>query len=211
MKPTAERKGETVEEFKLRIAAIIGDKREHIAGARLPHPLLVRVIIRAGEGENLLWELKQAVETLNPQKLLILVLDMKAKEYESFRTNVNPVFSVSLPKGPVRGFIGFGADWKPSFSPLQIPSGFFKGKNSFIDQLKFALRPVFESFGLEWQPPLGCEPMPRIIQKLVESGTARVLKVGGTALFVAGMALLLLWEYRYDIQKLIETVRTFFH
>jgi hypothetical protein len=33
---------ETVEEFKLRIAAIIGGKSEHISGAPRPHPLLVR-------------------------------------------------------------------------------------------------------------------------------------------------------------------------
>jgi hypothetical protein len=38
-----QRKVETVEEFKLRIAAIVGDKLEHIAGARPPHPLLVRL------------------------------------------------------------------------------------------------------------------------------------------------------------------------
>jgi hypothetical protein len=33
---------ETVEEFKLRIAAIIGAKPEHIAGTPRPNPLLVR-------------------------------------------------------------------------------------------------------------------------------------------------------------------------
>jgi hypothetical protein len=33
---------ETTEDFKARIAAIIGDKSEHIAGARPPHPLLLR-------------------------------------------------------------------------------------------------------------------------------------------------------------------------
>jgi len=33
---------ESSEEFKARIAAIIGDKTEHIAGARRPHPMLVR-------------------------------------------------------------------------------------------------------------------------------------------------------------------------
>jgi len=33
---------ETTEDFKLRIAAIVGDKTGHIAGARRPHPLLVR-------------------------------------------------------------------------------------------------------------------------------------------------------------------------
>jgi hypothetical protein len=33
---------ETTEDFKTRIAAIIGDKTEHIPGARRPHPMLVR-------------------------------------------------------------------------------------------------------------------------------------------------------------------------
>jgi hypothetical protein len=85
------------------------------------------VIIRAGGGENRLWEMKQAVETLNPQKVLILVLQMKAKHYESFRTKVNPVLGVSLPEGLTlrrhfgrfSGFIGFGADWKPNVLPLE--------------------------------------------------------------------------------------------
>jgi len=37
-----ERPVETIEDFKARIAAIIGDKSEHITGARRPHPMLVR-------------------------------------------------------------------------------------------------------------------------------------------------------------------------
>jgi hypothetical protein len=116
------------------------------------------VIIRAGVGKNLLWELKQAVETLNPQKVLILVLQMKAKHYEFFRTKANPVLGVSLPEGATLGqfggFIGFGADWKPSVLPLpRIPylrSSQFK---PYRQLFKFALRPVFESFDVEWQPP----------------------------------------------------------
>jgi hypothetical protein len=56
------------------------------------------VVIRAGVGENLLWEFKQAIETVDPQKLLILVLTMKVKHYESFRTKASEVLSVSLPK-----------------------------------------------------------------------------------------------------------------
>ena len=118
------------------------------------------VIIRAGVRENLLWELKQAVETLNPQKVLILVLEMKAKHYESFRT-VNPVLGVSLPdgttlwrrRGRVSGFIGFGADWKPSVFPIGVPYFRRDVYKPYRQLFKFALRPVFESFGLEWQPP----------------------------------------------------------
>jgi hypothetical protein len=54
------------------------------------------VIIRAGVGENLLWEAKEAIETLSPQKVLIFVFSMKAKHYESFRTRVTQTLGVSL-------------------------------------------------------------------------------------------------------------------
>ena len=120
------------------------------------------VVIRAGVGENLLWEAKHALETLNPQKLLILVLNMKAKDYESFCTKVNPLSGVSLPEGAtlpglsrrVSGFIGFAADWKPSFFPLRAAPFFRRGiYGRYRPLFKFALRPVFERFGLEWHPP----------------------------------------------------------
>jgi hypothetical protein len=121
------------------------------------------VVIRAGVGENVLWELTQAVRTLEPQKLLILVREMKAKDYESFRTEAKPILGVSLPERAiprrfgrvfgfrrVSGFISFAPDWKPSFLALKAP--YFRG-GSFKGLAKYALRPVFESFGLEWQPP----------------------------------------------------------
>lgn len=109
------------------------------------------VVIMAAIGENVLWELTQAVGTLEPQKLLILVLEMKAKDYESFRTKATPILGVSLPDPPtVTGFISFAADWKPSFLALKAP--YFRS-GSFKSRAKYALRPVFESSGLEWQPP----------------------------------------------------------
>jgi len=116
------------------------------------------VVIRAGVGENLLWELKHAVETLDPEKVLILVLHMKSENYEPFRTKVSTVLGVSLPEVAKRfrrgGFIAFAPDWKPNFWPLRAPyfrRGAFSGPNRAF--FKFALRPVFERFGLEWQPP----------------------------------------------------------
>lgn len=42
------------------------------------------VVIRAGTSEGLLWELKQAVQVMNPEKLLILILKMRKKHYEAF-------------------------------------------------------------------------------------------------------------------------------
>lgn len=118
------------------------------------------VIIRAGVEENLLWELSRCVEILNPQKLLILIPNMNAERYHSFCVKANSVLGISLPEGRelerfgrVSGFIGFAKDWKPSFFPLRAP--FFRRSVFKPDErlFKFALRPVFESFGLEWQPP----------------------------------------------------------
>jgi hypothetical protein len=111
------------------------------------------VVIMAAVGENVLWELTQAIEALEPQKLLILVLEMEPKDYESFRTKATPILGVSLPEratGRVSGFISFAADWKPSFLAFKAP--YFRS-GSFKSRAKYALRPVFESFGLEWQPP----------------------------------------------------------
>jgi hypothetical protein len=115
------------------------------------------VVIRAAAGENVLWELTQAFKILNPQKLLILLLDMKVRDYESFRTKANSILDVPLPELTrlrrywlVSGFIGFDAGWKPSFFALRAP--FFRG-GSFKRRCKYALKPVFESFGLEWQAP----------------------------------------------------------
>ena len=115
------------------------------------------VVIRAAAGENVLWELTQALKILNPQKLLILLLNMKVRDYESFRTRANSILDVPLPESTllrryrlVSGFIGFDAGWNPSFFALRAP--LFRG-GSFKRRCKYALKPVFESFGLEWHAP----------------------------------------------------------
>ena len=113
----------------------------------------VREILAHG-GENLFWELTQAVKILDPQKLLILLLNMKVKDYESFRARANSILHVPLPEWEywtrISGFFGFAADWKPSFFALKTP---FSRFGSVKARFKYALKPVFESFGLEWQPP----------------------------------------------------------
>ena len=110
------------------------------------------VVIRAAAGENVFWELTQAVKILNPQKLLILCLNMKVRDYESFRTRANSILDVPLPESTrfVSGFIGFDAGWNPIFLALRAP--FFR-VGSFKLLCKYTLKPVFENFGLEWQAP----------------------------------------------------------
>src|SRR5262245_2386293 len=130
------------------------------------------VVIRAAAGENVLWELTQALKILNPQKLLIFLLHMKVMDYESFRTRANSMLDVPLPEltrlrryRRISGFIGFAAGWKPSFFALRAP--FFRG-GSFKRRCKYALKPVFESFGLEWQaPPLSAQVLTLLCVSLI--------------------------------------------
>jgi hypothetical protein len=50
----------------------------------------------------------------------------------------------------ISGFISFAADWKPHLLALKAP---YLRSGSFKRLAKYALRPVFQSFGLEWRPP----------------------------------------------------------
>jgi hypothetical protein len=84
------------------------------------------VVIRAGHSTGLLWELKQAFESLDPTKLLILVLNMKKKDYAAFREEVSKMLGVAFPDAfrgfrRVSGFVRFSSDWTPNMLRLYAP------------------------------------------------------------------------------------------
>jgi hypothetical protein len=117
------------------------------------------IVIRAGTSGGLLWELKEAVQVVNPKKLLILILEMGRKDYESFREEADQIFKTIFPKfhdlkrfGTISGFVRFYLDWSPNFLPLRAPS-LAIGYKPYCTLFKFTLRPVFEEYGLEWKPP----------------------------------------------------------
>jgi len=118
------------------------------------------VVIRAGAGEGLIWELKEASMILSPQGLLILFLHMKKKHYESFRSMANSVFGASLPEaktiralGGISGFMSFSADWTPRFLRLHAPFFRRSAYKPYRRLFKFALKPVFEESGIKWESP----------------------------------------------------------
>jgi hypothetical protein len=118
------------------------------------------VVIRAGSGEGLTWELRQAAQALNPKKILILILKMKKKKYEAFRKEAEATFQSAFPKAGqiggfwrVSGFVRFSIDWKPDFLVLRIPYYRRSVYKPYRRLFKFALKPVFQEYGLEWKPP----------------------------------------------------------
>src|SRR5215475_4246785 len=119
------------------------------------------VVIRAGNSPGLLWEVGQALSTLNPAKLVIFVFNLSRSDYESFATRVRSTFGLNLPEigspklirtvidyreNPMNvmpGFIHFLEDWSAEFLPLPstiVRMGYNDYKGPFIQ----ALRPVFD-------------------------------------------------------------------
>jgi hypothetical protein len=113
------------------------------------------VVIRADLSKHVLWELKQAVATLSPQRVLILILHMKARHYNTFRAKANSVLGLLLPERTRGrgGFIVFDGDWKPTFCKLRAPYLRKTTYKPYRPLFKYALRSVFETFGMKWLPP----------------------------------------------------------
>ena len=142
------------------------------------------VIIRAGHSTGLRWELKQAFESLDPTKLLILVLKMKKKEYAAFRQEMSKMLGVVFPEfdgstgfGRVSGFVRFSSDWTPRMLRLYAPYMRRTIYKPYQPLFQFTLKPVFSDFGLEWQmPPVS---ILTVIVKLVYAGFALLLFLAG--------------------------------
>lgn len=135
------------------------------------------VIIRAGHSTGLLWELKQAFESLDPTKLLILVLNMKKKDYAAFREEMSKMLGVIFPEfdgftefGRVSGFVRFSSGWRPNMLRLYAPFLRRTIYKPYQPLFQCALKPVFRDFDLEWQmPPVS---ILTVVAKLVYAGFA---------------------------------------
>ena len=133
---------------------------------------------------GLLWELKQAFEKLDPTKLLILVLNMKRKDYAAFREEMSKMLGVVFPKfgaftgfGRVSGFVRFSSDWTPKMLRLYAPYLRRTIYKPYQPLFQFTLKPVFKDFGLEWQtPPVS---ILTVVVKLVFAGFALLLFFAG--------------------------------
>jgi hypothetical protein len=87
------------------------------------------VVIVLGKGAGTLWEIREAMRILPPERLLLLV-PMKEKAYDEFRALAGDVPPGVLPpyrrsralSSRVRGVIHFGPDWTAEFVALRRPA-----------------------------------------------------------------------------------------
>ncbi len=123
------------------------------------------VIIRAGQGEGLLWECEQAFVALSANRLVMLVLNLKAADYDRFAREVRDALRIPLPSIPrfsllnaafdfrnnpskVRpGFIVFSAGWRAEFVPLRLKIVKF-GYRDLATPFRRALERVFAANGV---------------------------------------------------------------
>ena len=125
------------------------------------------VVIRAGAGPGLAWEVAQAFSTLRPKQIVILVLNLPLNEYGVFVDQVREHARLALPAiepcGPMwtvvdirynstkalPGFVTFAEDWSPTFLPLPFTLTRL-GYNDLRKPFNAALRPMFERHGVDW-------------------------------------------------------------
>ena len=125
------------------------------------------VVIRAGAGPGLAWEVGQAFSILRPEQIVILVLNLPLDEYRVFADHVREHTRLALPAiepcGPMwsfadirynftkalPGFVTFSNDWNAAFLPL--PFTLIRTTyNDLKGPLNAALRPVFDRHGIDW-------------------------------------------------------------
>lgn len=121
------------------------------------------VIIRAGRSGGLVWECEQAFATVAPSRLVILILDLKASDYDAFAAGLRalnirlplvPRFSAldsvrdwrNNPSKVTSGFIVFSDGWRADFVPLKLRIVKF-GYRELVRPYREALRQVFVTNG----------------------------------------------------------------
>jgi len=117
------------------------------------------VILRVGETGSFLWELKNSIQNVAPQRLIIFHprnsssrRSMKASEYSEFREATAGIFPRALPRDLGKAeFLAFDHEWNPY--PLLGTAnvwGRMRGviSGSRLPHFRVALMPVFRTLGI---------------------------------------------------------------
>ncbi len=114
------------------------------------------VLLSAGSGRSLEWEVEQAVERDEPTRLVV-VIPRESGQYRNFRDSFRSLFPEGLPDEPqsrgslvryVRAVVWFEQDWTPHLQMLKGMFPLFRPVARTQYALPRALRPVYERAGL---------------------------------------------------------------
>lgn len=111
------------------------------------------IIFRAGKTEGLKWELKELVQTVKPQKI-VMILPVKDEDYSIFIQWANPIMLIALPQEyPSSRMVIFDEKWNPSC--LRQGQTLTKSFAPFLEQNGISVRETYwekilEHNGIRW-------------------------------------------------------------
>lgn len=116
------------------------------------------VIVRPGTSQGVSWELEQVLRAGRPDRILLLFIRVKRREYESIALLLRNQFNISLlpfvkisQLRSVSGFFELDKHRQATFLPLTAP---YRGPyKPMLRLFRYALEPVFNRLGVAWQPP----------------------------------------------------------
>lgn len=116
------------------------------------------VVVQAGTSEGLWWEISESLRSCSPSQVLLYFLRMPRKHYNAFADRLQLEHGIVLPKvrqrpGKVSGFIRFHEGWKAEAMHLDAPTFRITVSKPLRGLFAYALRPVFNALGVEWDPP----------------------------------------------------------
>jgi hypothetical protein len=120
------------------------------------------VVLRAGETDNLLWEVETVARAVKPEKIIFLLPFKNERSYNVFRQKVSAFFPKPLPErykttfgmlfGSVKAILYFAPDWTPKIvaigNPFPLMESFFM---PVVPRLHAALQPVYAQLGIPYK------------------------------------------------------------
>lgn len=117
------------------------------------------VILVPGTSAGVQWELREAIETVPPEALLIVAWQLRKPAYAELQSALHDAMGLTLPPfadlrrhARVDGFFAFDAQRRPAFLELAAPWLRVDPWQPSKARLHHALRPVMQRMGVPWQP-----------------------------------------------------------
>jgi hypothetical protein len=122
------------------------------------------VVLRAGETDNLLWEVQTVAGTVRPERIVFLLPFPNQKKYDIFREKTAHLFPKPFPEkykknlwmqtGSIKALLYFEPDWTPHTIALKNPFYLFQSFfRPLVPILQYALKPIYQRLGLRYSKP----------------------------------------------------------
>jgi hypothetical protein len=126
--------------------------QEHMQSSKL-------LVIRAGFGRGLRWELTQAARLVEPARVVLVILGMSQWKYDTFRAIAKRSLCVKLPRDDrsafsrVHALVRFTDNWTPVLVPIRWVPLRSPGLRLRQAGFEYALFSTFNALGARWSEP----------------------------------------------------------